>query len=78
MSSASHPPDFLASIPSTMRQWTTALDGFEKLRMEEQVPIPVPGDGEVLVKIHAVGLNMRDVQGEIVLQLFSWKKHINK
>ncbi|KAG5970396.1 hypothetical protein E4U56_007726 [Claviceps arundinis] len=62
MSSASHPPDFLASIPSTMRQWTTALDGFEKLRMEEQVPIPVPGDGEVLVKIHAVGLNMRDVQ----------------
>ncbi|KAG6062680.1 hypothetical protein E4U32_002079 [Claviceps aff. humidiphila group G2b] len=69
MSSASHPPDFLASghargyhIPSTMRQWTTALDGFEKLRMEEQVPIPVPGDGEVLVKIHAVGLNLRDVQ----------------
>ncbi|KAG6161899.1 hypothetical protein E4U22_007708 [Claviceps purpurea] len=69
MSSTSHPPDFLASgqardyyIPKTMRQWTTALDGFEKLRMEEQVPMPVPGDGEVLVKVHAVGLNMRDVQ----------------
>ncbi|KAG6169468.1 hypothetical protein E4U23_001317 [Claviceps purpurea] len=69
MSSTSHPPDFLASgqardyhIPKTMRQWTTALDGFEKLRMEEQVPMPVPGEGEVLVKIHAVGLNMRDVQ----------------
>ncbi|CCE30301.1 related to NADPH quinone oxidoreductase homolog PIG3 [Claviceps purpurea 20.1] len=69
MSSTSHPLDFLASgqardyhIPKTMRQWTTALDGFEKLRMEEQVPVPVPGEGEVLVKIHAVGLNMRDVQ----------------
>ncbi|KAG5947589.1 hypothetical protein E4U60_002937 [Claviceps pazoutovae] len=69
MSSTSHPPDFLSSgqardyhIPKTMRQWTTALDGFEKLRMEDQVPMPVPGEGEVLVKIHAVGLNMRDVQ----------------
>ncbi|KAG5944196.1 hypothetical protein E4U59_007497 [Claviceps monticola] len=69
MSSASHPPDFLASgqardyhIPKTMRQWTTALDGFEKLLMEDQVPMPVPGEGEVLVKIHVVGLNMRDVQ----------------
>ncbi|KAG6043584.1 hypothetical protein E4U39_004363 [Claviceps sp. Clav50 group G5] len=69
MSSASHPPDFLSSgqardyhVPRTMRQWTTELNGFEKLRMEEQVPMPVPSEGEVLVKIHAVGLNMRDVQ----------------
>ncbi|KAG5975123.1 hypothetical protein E4U58_001948 [Claviceps cyperi] len=58
--SSGHARDY--HIPSTMRQWITALDGFENLRMEEQVPVPVPGEGEVLVKIHVVGLNMRDVQ----------------
>ncbi|KAG5980684.1 hypothetical protein E4U55_003766 [Claviceps digitariae] len=76
MSFASYLPGFLVSqsharsetqtsdmaVPSTMRQWTTALDGLDELREEDHVHVPVPGDGEVLVKIHAVGLNLRDVE----------------
>jgi NADPH:quinone reductase-like Zn-dependent oxidoreductase len=49
--------------PEKMKQWTTALDGVDKLQMNE-VDVPSPGDGEVLVKIHAVSLNYRDNEGE--------------
>ncbi|KAG6009462.1 hypothetical protein E4U21_002377 [Claviceps maximensis] len=56
----SKPPD--SAIPKHMRQWTTALDGLDKLHQDEHVDVPVPGEGEVLVRIHAVGLNLRDVE----------------
>ncbi|TWU71659.1 hypothetical protein ED733_003376 [Metarhizium rileyi] len=42
-----------------MKQWTTRLDGIDKLEMQE-VDVPSPGEGEVLVKMHAVSLNYRD------------------
>ncbi|KAK9437431.1 Alcohol dehydrogenase superfamily, zinc-type [Metarhizium brunneum] len=45
--------------PDKMKQWTTGLDGIDKLQMEE-ADVLRPGDGEVLVKIHAVSLNYRD------------------
>jgi NADPH:quinone reductase-like Zn-dependent oxidoreductase len=48
--------------PSKMKQWTTGLDGSDKLQLEE-VDVPSPNDGEVLVKICAVSLNYRDNEG---------------
>ncbi|KAG5926786.1 hypothetical protein E4U42_002954 [Claviceps africana] len=55
-------PDDDAAVPSTMRQWTTALNGLDELREDDDVVVPAPRDGEVLVRIHAVGLNLRDVE----------------
>lgn len=49
-------------MASSVKQWKTAQDGLENLRMEEG-PMPSPGDGEVLVEIHAVSLNYRDTEG---------------
>lgn len=54
-----------AMAPDKMKQWTTGLDGIDKLQMEE-ADVLRPGDGEVLVKIHAVSLNYRDKEGEFV------------
>jgi NADPH:quinone reductase-like Zn-dependent oxidoreductase len=44
-----------------MRRWilkagTTGLDGL----MLEDAPMPIPGAGEVRIRIHAVSLNYRD------------------
>ena len=48
-------------IPSRMRAIGIACDGGpEMLRVEER-PVPPPGAGEVLVKIHAAGVNRVDV-----------------
>lgn len=48
--------------PNKMKQWTTALDGLDKLELGE-VDMPTVRDGEVLVKIHAVSMNYRDTEG---------------
>lgn len=45
----------------TNKQWVSKLDGVAKLEMVEG-EMPVPKDGEVLVKIHAVGINYRDIE----------------
>ncbi|KAK2748912.1 hypothetical protein FQN57_007195 [Myotisia sp. PD_48] len=42
-------------------QWVSSLDGYETLKTIN-VPTPVPGQGEVLVEIHAVSLNYRDIE----------------
>ncbi|KAJ5688535.1 hypothetical protein N7462_002927 [Penicillium macrosclerotiorum] len=44
-----------------IQQWVTPLEGLDSLRQTE-VPMVTPGPGEVLVKIHAVSLNYRDVE----------------
>jgi NADPH:quinone reductase-like Zn-dependent oxidoreductase len=48
--------------PSRIKQWVTGQDGLDKLRLEE-VDLPVPGQDEVLVEVHAVSLNYRDTEG---------------
>lgn len=59
--------------PDKMKQWTTGLDGIDKLQMEE-ADVPSPGEGEVLVKIHAVSLNYRDKEGESAPHPRRWRK----
>ncbi|OAQ99076.1 hypothetical protein LLEC1_06405, partial [Akanthomyces lecanii] len=43
------------------KQWTTAMNGVDKLKLAE-ADLPTPNDGEVLVKIHAVSINYRDIE----------------
>ncbi|PWY75312.1 GroES-like protein [Aspergillus sclerotioniger CBS 115572] len=48
-------------MPEMMKQWyVQGTNGAESLHLRE-VPIPVPGDYEVLVKFHAASLNYRDI-----------------
>lgn len=51
------------SIPKTMRQWITDYTGVQNLK-QETAAVPQPGEGEVLVKIHAISINFRDVEGQ--------------
>lgn len=58
-----HQVDNMAPPPNaTMNQWViTATDkGFDGLKYEE-VPLPKPGDNEVLVKLYGASLNYRDL-----------------
>ncbi|EHK50946.1 Hypothetical protein TRIATDRAFT_83775 [Trichoderma atroviride IMI 206040] len=48
-------------MASTNKQWVSKLDGVDKLEFTEG-EVPVPKDGEVLVKIHTVSLNYRDIE----------------
>lgn len=54
----------------TMKQWTTDYTGLASLK-QDTVPVPDPREGQVLIKVNAVSLNFRDVEGKslIVLQL---------
>ncbi|KAL6901167.1 hypothetical protein GGI43DRAFT_369908 [Trichoderma evansii] len=45
----------------TNKQWISKLDGIDKLEFTEG-EVPVPKDGEVLVKVHTVSLNYRDIE----------------
>jgi NADPH:quinone reductase-like Zn-dependent oxidoreductase len=47
----------------TMKQWVTDYSGLTSLK-REIAPVPEPGEDEVLVKINAVSLNFRDVEGK--------------
>lgn len=47
----------------SVQQWVTPLKGIDSLRQAE-APMPSPAAGEVLVEIHAVSLNYRDVEGK--------------
>ncbi len=43
-----------------MKAWRIAAFGIEKLELAD-LPVPKPGPGEVLIKVHAVSLNYRDL-----------------
>lgn len=50
------------ALRSEIQQWVTGQDGIDNL-VQEKASTPQPGEGEVLVKIHAVSLNYRDTEG---------------
>jgi NADPH:quinone reductase len=50
------------SIPVTMRALQqTSLNGPQDLRLVTDAPVPVPGPGEVLIRVAAAGVNFGDV-----------------
>src|ERR1700688_123695 len=50
------------SIPSTMRALQqTSLNGPQDLRLITDAPVPVPGPGEVLIRVTAAGVNFGDI-----------------
>jgi hypothetical protein len=53
----------VAKMAPPIKQWTSNLKGIDGLQ-QAVAPMPAPGQGEVLVEVHAVSLNFRDTEGE--------------
>ncbi len=50
------------SIPATMRALQqNSLNGPEDMRLITDAPVPVPGQGEVLIRVAAAGVNFADI-----------------
>jgi NADPH2:quinone reductase len=50
------------SVPATMRALQqTSLDGPQDMRLITDAPVPIPGRGEVLVRVAAAGINFADI-----------------
>jgi len=50
------------SIPATMRALQqTSVNGPQDLRLIADAPVPVPGPGEVLIRVTAAGVNFGDI-----------------
>lgn len=50
------------SIPAVMRGLQqTSLNGVQDLRMINDAPVPVPGAGQVLIRVTAAGINFADI-----------------
>lgn len=45
-----------------MQHYISHFDGIDGLKIED-VPLPSPGPGEVLVQARAISLNYRDMEG---------------
>lgn len=49
-------------IPETMRGWQlTGHGGFDTLQWREDIPVPTPGPGEVLIHVAAAAINNTDI-----------------
>lgn len=66
-------PKVLHSIGDCMKAWKIPAFGLERLE-SATLPQPKPGRGEVLVRVHAVSLNFRDLM--IVLGKYNPKMHL--
>ncbi len=54
------------SLPTVMRAvLLTGNGGFDKLELRDDVPVPVPGPGDVLIRIGAAGVNNTDINTRI-------------
>ncbi len=52
----------MADLPTHMTAIGIKTPGGPEVLVPEQRPVPVPGDGEILVKVAAAGVNRPDVQ----------------
>lgn len=48
-------------LPKTMIQMEISEPGGPEVLQPRTVPVPTPGDGEILIKVHAAGINRPDV-----------------
>ena len=56
----------LAPLPETMRAVVlTGFGGFERLEYRSDWPVPVPGAGEVLIRVGGAGVNNTDINTRI-------------
>jgi NADPH:quinone reductase-like Zn-dependent oxidoreductase len=54
------------TLPAVMRAvLLTGNGGYEYLDIRDDVPVPVPGDGEVLIRVGAAGVNNTDINTRI-------------
>ena len=54
------------NIPTKMRGvWLTGHGGMEKLELREDIPVPLPGPLDVLVRVAAAGINNTDINTRI-------------
>jgi NADPH:quinone reductase-like Zn-dependent oxidoreductase len=54
------------NLPKTMKAMLlTGHGGYEKLEFRDDVPVPDPGSGEVLIKVAAAGVNNTDINTRI-------------
>jgi NADPH:quinone reductase-like Zn-dependent oxidoreductase len=52
----------MSGLPATMRAvLLTGHGGFDRLEVRDDVPVPVPGAGEVLIRVGAAGVNNTDI-----------------
>lgn len=52
----------MINIPKTMRGvWLTGHGGIDKLDIREDIPVPTPREGEVLISVSAAGVNNTDL-----------------
>src|SRR4029450_13803603 len=51
----------MAALPSTMTAIGIKTAGGPDMLVRQERPVPVPGDGEILVKVAAAGVNRPDV-----------------
>src|SRR6266567_4746716 len=50
------------TVPATMRALQqTSVNGPQDMRLITDVPVPVPGRGEVLIRVTAAGVNFADI-----------------
>ncbi len=56
----------MPNLPKTMKAvLLTGYGGFEMLSWREDVPVPAPGAGEVLIRVAAAGINNTDINTRI-------------
>ncbi|MHA7294094.1 alcohol dehydrogenase catalytic domain-containing protein [Arthrobacter sp. HLT1-21] len=60
MSSSPSPPRRVVPRRAMMAVVTTGVGGYDRL-VVAQVPVPVPGEGEVLVQVLAAGMNNTEI-----------------
>lgn len=51
----------MATLPDTMTAIVIRAPGGPEMLITEQRPLPNPGDGELLIKVHAAGVNRPDI-----------------